>query len=241
MGFFEQHKALIITTLLFAILVLSMYNINISNSNEKVRETLIELNNLRQEENQREPEKAREEPEPQEPSPRENLRTHQAFNQERQESKSNVESRLDEIFQKNAALQTASEAENTESGSGEYYVSKSTANKRQRASEGDQSSETLSSKKGNFRSSSIAFSLVGRTAVDIPNPVYTCDQGGKVVVNITVNAEGAVTSTSVNKASSTTTNECLVERALQYARGAVFSRLAGRNSQPGTITYFFQG
>ena len=239
MGFFEQHKALIITTLLCSILLLTMYNINMSNSNQKVRETLIELNNMR-EETPKEPEEAKEKTPPK-PSSRENLKTHQAFNEERQESQSNVESRLDEIFQKNAALQTAAEADDSKSSSGEYYVSKSAREKPQRASEGDQSSETLSSKKGNLRSSSIAFSLVGRTAVFIPNPVYTCDRTGKIVVNITVNAEGAVTSTSYNKASSSSTNECLIDHALEYARGAVFSKLAGRDSQPGTITYYFQG
>ena len=241
MGFFEQHKALIITSLLFAILLLSMYNINISNSNKKVRETLIELNNFRQEEAPKEVEEPKEEVEPPPPSPRTNLQTHQAFNQDRQESRSNVESRLDEIFKKNSALQTSSEAENTESSPGEYNVGPATANKVQRASEGNQSSQETSTRQGSFRNSSIAFSLVGRNAIDIPNPVYTCDTSGKIVVNIVVNAEGAVTNTSINKGSSTSTNECLVERALQYARGAVFSRLAGRNSQPGTITYYFQG
>ena len=240
MGFFEQHKALIITTLLCSILLLTMYNINMSNSNQKVRETLIELNNLRQETPQ-EPKKPKEETPPPKPSPHQNLRTHQAFNEEKQESQSNVESRLDEIFQKNAALQTPAEADDAKSNLGEYYVSKPANEKPKRASEGDNSTETLSSKKGNFRSSSIAFSLIGRTAIDIPNPVYTCDRTGKIVVNITVNAAGIVTSTSYNKASSTSTNECLIDHALEYAKGAVFSKLAGRDSQPGTITYFFQG
>lgn len=239
MGFFEEHKALIITTLLCSILLLTMYNINISNSNEKVRETLIELNNMRQE-TPSEPEQAKEET-PEKPTARQNLMTHQAFNQEKQETQSDMESRLDEIFQKNAALQTPAESDNSKSNAGEFNVGKTAAKKPQRASQGDQSTKELSSKKGNFRSSSIAFSLIGRTAIDIPNPVYTCDRTGKIVINITVNAEGLVTSTSYNKASSTSTNECLIDHAMEYARDAIFSKFSGRDSQPGTITYFFQG
>jgi hypothetical protein len=59
-------------------------------------------------------------------------------------------------------------------------------------------------------------------------------------VNITVNEDGIVTSTAINKASSTSTNECLTEQAELYASQAVFSNLPGRTAQPGTITYLFK-
>ena len=91
-----------------------------------------------------------------------------------------------------------------------------------------------------MRNSSISFSLRGRNAVSIPNPIYTCDLPGKIVVNITVDAEGRVIDTDINKASSNSDNECLTEKALEYALNARFSRLAGRNEQPGTITYNFK-
>src|SRR5660397_101655 len=107
-------------------------------------------------------------------------------------------------------------------------------------SDGNKTSAITSAKSGGIDHSSISFSLLGRSAIDIPNPVYTCDRSGKIVINISVNAEGRVTSASVNKGSSSTTNECLADQALEYAAQAVFSRVPGRNSQPGTITYNFK-
>lgn len=240
MDFFEEHKALIITVLLFAVLFLAMYNINISRSNQKVRETLIELNNLRAEEPKKQEQPEREQ-QPETPQrQRQNFETHQAFNQNQQESRKNFESRLDEIFQKNSASQEASEEESTETSSGDLNLEPNRRQKRQKASEGNDTSEELSTQKGTLRNSSISFSLIGRSAIEIPNPIYTCDTSGKIVVNITVNADGEVVDTSVNKRSSTSSNECLIEMALEYASGARFSKLPGRTSQPGTITYYFQ-
>lgn len=240
MDFFEEHKALIITVLLFAVLFLAMVNINIFRSNQKVRETLIELNDLRPQE-QPEPEEQEQEKQPETPDvKRPSLETHQAFNQNQEEAKKNFESRLDEIFQKNSASQEASEEESTNPSEGDLNLEQNRRQKKQKASEGNNSSEDLSTQKGTLRNSSISFSLIGRSAIDIPNPIYTCDTEGKVVINIRVDADGQVTETSINKKSSTTNNECLTEMALEYARGARFSKLAGRSSQPGTITYYFQ-
>jgi type IV secretory pathway VirB10-like protein len=241
MDFFDRHKALIITTLIFSILILSMYNINISNESKKIRETLIELNELRPpptpEEEQPEPEESQP-AEPQRPAP--TVQTHQAFNQNQEESQRNLESRLDEIFEKNSAQQEASEEESAENSKGEIALSKSRKQERKKASEGDNSSKETSVRQGSMRNSSISFSLRGRSAIDIPNPIYTCDTPGRVVVNITVNATGDVLKTSINKNASTTSNECLTNMAMEYAAGAKFSELPGRNSQPGTITYNFQ-
>lgn len=239
--FFDEHKALIITILIFAILLLTMYNINISNANQKVRETLIQLNELQPEEPE-EPEQQEEQVEepPTPPESRPNLETHQAFNQNQQESQQNVETRLDEIFKKNSAQQEAAEEESANEASGEINLPTSRREPPKKASEGNNTSEEISTREGSIRNSSISYSLIGRTAVNIPNPIYTCDRSGKVVVNITVNALGNVTDTSINKAASTTGNQCLTDRALEYASSAKFSRLAGRDSQPGTITYNFQ-
>ncbi|WP_029034021.1 energy transducer TonB family protein [Salinimicrobium terrae] len=240
MDFFDRHKALIITTLIFSILILSMYNINISNESKKIRETLIELNELRPpvaEEEQPEPEE-QEPVEPQPPNP--SVQTHQAFNQNQEESQRNLESRLDEIFEKNAAEQEASEEESTEPAKGQVVVRNSKTEERRKASEGNNSSKETSIQPGSMRNSSISFSLLGRTAIDIPNPIYTCDTRGRVVVNITVNSSGDVVKTSINKNASSTSNECLENMAMEYAANAKFTRLAGRDSQPGTITYNFQ-
>jgi type IV secretory pathway VirB10-like protein len=237
MGFFEEHKALIITVLLFSVLLLAMYNINISESNRKTRETLIELSNLRREEPKEQ--QQQEEPTPPEEK-RPNLETHQAFNENREESEKEFNSRLDEIFKKNAAQQEAAEEDAAESSPGEYEISQNPEEKDQQGSQGDNSSKELSASENTYRNSSISFSLVGRKAIEIPNPIYTCDSSGKIVVNIEVNSYGDVLDAKINKSSSTSSNECLIDQAIEYALGARFSRAAGRNKQPGTITFYFQ-
>src|SRR5690606_3414926 len=84
--------------------------------------------------------------------------------------------------------------------------------------------------------STVSFSLKDRKKVSIPIPVYLCEVDGKVVINITVNATGKVIDTYVNT-SSTTSNECLVAYALQYAKSSQFSADASKKTQLGSITF----
>lgn len=239
MDFFEQNKALIITVLLLSVMLLAMYNIHLSNSNRQLTETLVELESYEDEKGPEEQETPR--PEEQEQSPQQSSReTHQAFNQEREESEKKFDSRLEEIFKKNSAEQTAADEENSET-QGDFEVNKDKSEEARKRSDGENTSTETSARTGNIKNSSISFSLLGRRAIDIPNPVYTCDRSGKIVVNISVDQKGKVIRTAINKASSTSTNECLTERALEYAAEALFSELPGRTSQIGTITYKFQG
>ena len=89
------------------------------------------------------------------------------------------------------------------------------------------------------RRTSISYSLVDRNAYDLPPPIYTCIEGGKVVINIEVDKQGYVTDASFNANSSGTSNGCLVENAIAYALKARFSA-SQRALQKGTITYLFQ-
>lgn len=89
------------------------------------------------------------------------------------------------------------------------------------------------------RRTSISFSLVDRNAYQLPPPIYTCIEGGKVVINIEVDNRGFVTDASFNASSSGTSNGCLVENAIAYALKARFSS-SERSMQKGTITYLFQ-
>ena len=86
---------------------------------------------------------------------------------------------------------------------------------------------------------SISYSLLNRNAYDLPPPIYTCIEGGKVVINIKVDSDGYVTETSFNEKSSTTSNGCLVDNAMAYAQKAYFNS-SSKASQKGTITYLFQ-
>ena len=89
------------------------------------------------------------------------------------------------------------------------------------------------------KASTVSFSLVGRSSLYLPPPIYLCEAGGKIVVSITVNAEGRVTDASYNNSSSSQ-NGCLIDHALEYAREAIFSADA-KGSQIGTITFYFKG
>lgn len=92
------------------------------------------------------------------------------------------------------------------------------------------------------RSATITYSLKNRiTRNEIPNPIYTCEAGGKVVISIKVDSYGNVTAVQHNESASSTSNTCLVANALQYAKRAKFNANPQKNMQIGTITYFFQG
>jgi hypothetical protein len=90
------------------------------------------------------------------------------------------------------------------------------------------------------RQTSISYSLLDRNSLDLPPPIYTCIEGGKVVVNIVVDNRGFVLQAQFNEKSSNTANGCLVENAIAYALQSRFNASA-KLSQIGTITYIFQG
>lgn len=113
-------------------------------------------------------------------------------------------------------------------------------NKQSTASKGDNSSEEISITKGANRNSTMSYSLIGRTHEFLPTPIYLCETGGIVIINISVDNLGKVTQTSVN-GSSTTSNECLIDHALEYAKNARFSEDPSKISQIGTITFSFIG
>ncbi|WP_373058452.1 energy transducer TonB [Zunongwangia sp. H14] len=233
--FFDKHKALIITVLLFAVLLLALYNFNLSSRNRETSEMLVNLEQIKElqkEEQQQE--------ETQQTTRQQQVKTHKAYNENQEARQQNFDRQLNEIFEKNsAAREETSENPSNHSSTGDYSFSKKQKTTQKR-SDGNNKKSATSAKPGTMDNSSISFSLIGRNAVQIPNPVYTCDTPGKIVVNITVNEQGRVTNTRINEASSTSSNECLIEQALQYASGARFTPLAGRSSQPGTITYHFK-
>lgn len=235
MDFFDKHKALIITILFCSVVVLALHIFTLSQQQKQISEMIVDFDEFEPEEEE-EPELEEEAPEPPQSTAR---KTHRAFDENQEARQENFERELEEIFEKNSAQSEETSEDESESKDGEYNIQKS-SQKEQQASDGDETSQKISAQSGSLRNSSISFSLKGRSAINIPNPVYTCDRAGKVVINIRVDSNGRVLETSVNKASSTTTNQCLTENALQYAADAVFSQLPGRDNQPGTITYEFQ-
>lgn len=94
---------------------------------------------------------------------------------------------------------------------------------------------------GSNKKTTISYHLSKRKARMLPNPVYTCDRGGKIVIDIVVTSTGAIKKATYNEAASTTTNGCLIDGALSYARKARFTPSASQKDQKGTITYSFPG
>lgn len=87
----------------------------------------------------------------------------------------------------------------------------------------------------------VKYALANRTLrEELPNPIFTCEKFGKVVVIIKVNDEGNVIEATIDKVNSTTSDGCLLENALSYAQKSRFNIVQGRGIQTGTITYSFQ-
>jgi TonB family protein len=84
------------------------------------------------------------------------------------------------------------------------------------------------------------FSLSGRYIVgELPRPAYNAEVEGRVVVRITVDREGRVTSAVYEQAGSTTNRGELVEAARKAASRARFTP-SESDLQTGTITYIFK-
>lgn len=97
------------------------------------------------------------------------------------------------------------------------------------------------SMKGVNRRTTITYNLKDRNALELPNPVYTCDTGGKIVISIVVNSLGKIEKANYNPTLSTTTNGCLIDAAMEYTLQSRFTTKQDRDKQMGTITYLFPG
>lgn len=84
------------------------------------------------------------------------------------------------------------------------------------------------------------FDLGGRSigGGGLPLPIYNVSEEGKVVVSITVNPQGKVTTTSIHK-DTNTMNAALRKAAEEAAKKAQFNTISGLDNQIGTITYYF--
>ncbi|SHJ32353.1 hypothetical protein [Aquimarina spongiae] len=228
MEFIEKHKALIITSLLMGIFVLSLYNINMFRKQKEQSEILMEI----PEEFIAEEEQAEEE-EPQQEEARDLIaskRTHAAYNEDF-EDHDEIEERIKSLMKSDETAAQNEETLTNENGEVPLEAEKSEELNKEEATKEDD-------KETNNRNSSLTYTLKGRKSIDLPNPVYTCNASGKVVVKIEVNKNGYVIDTKVDKKRSTTRNECLFDNAMNYARKALFSR-STIEEQEGSITYYF--
>ena len=240
MYFSNQQKALLITFLLSGTVVLSVFNLNIKKQNELVSESYYEM----------EPEK---ELTPEEMKVLEALEklnnekaeTNKAYNETVKEKSFSEaykpiappEDYVKPEFDQNEEVSEQSKSNNDEISdlNHEEISSFSKVN--------DILNKTTKKKeapKSTNRKSTIRYSLVDRTDEFLPIPIYLCEDGGKIVINITVDDNGNVIDTYVNNSSSSG-NQCLVDSALEYAKKAKFNASPGKKTQLGSITFNFVG
>lgn len=234
----NQHKALLITVLIAGTLVLSVFNLGIKNHKDVMAESYYEL----------EPEK---ELTPEEKKIMETLEklnqtqpeTNSAYNEtdkNKPASQNYKQIAPPEDYVPKRSEESEGEAEQSNS-LGLSKPIKPAVNKDQLSTYSkvndilkQQQNEGVNTK------SSVSFSLTDRKKVFIAIPVYLCEVNGKVVINITVNAQGNVIDAYFNN-SSTSKNDCLVQNALEYAKSSRFSADASKNTQLGSITFNFIG
>jgi hypothetical protein len=70
-------------------------------------------------------------------------------------------------------------------------------------------------------------------------PVFTCKDGGRIVISITIASDGSVKSATVTSAKSTGDATCISNAAKDAALKSKFTPVAGGKTETGTITYSF--
>ena len=259
MQFIERYKALIITALITSTIVLAVFNLSLVKKAKRMAESYYEVEPETIEEMAEELEKIKQ------LTSSESNNTNQAFNNDSDYKKMMKSFKTLDIddFEENAKQTETTETteaetlDNTSNQAAEDNTVSSdevsaynkvsdvlamrSAKRRAEASNGDNSSDKTGTYSSSNPNSNIQFSLKNRKMRNNPIPIYLCEVGGKIVVNITVNHLGRVTATSINTAASSSTNECLTDHALEYAQEARFTSDASKSSQIGTVTFYFKG
>lgn len=242
MKYLEQYKAGIITFLLTGTVVLAMFSFQLKQNSKLITENFYEL--------EPEPEIIKEEQELLDAL--DGKSTNKAFNedQEYKEMMRNFKTISANDFERTTkALEEAKTSDIVE----ESNITKSYANSNAYALNSEETEsykklqEELNKRLENKKiadehaktKSTLTYSLVGRIMQDYDIPRYLCETGGKIIVNIVVNGNGKVTDATIN-GSSNSNNECLINRALEYAKEVQFDA-SNKTKQIGTITFSFRG
>ncbi|MBS0011307.1 MAG: energy transducer TonB [Bacteroidales bacterium] len=86
----------------------------------------------------------------------------------------------------------------------------------------------------------VFYKLPGRYHLELPIPIYKCETGGMVVVNIVVERTGEISGYSYNSQESSTSSDCLYEAALNAIRRTRFNPdTEAPRKQEGTISFQF--
>tara|TARA_R110002012_G_scaffold94040_1_gene227903 strand:+ start:1157 stop:1846 length:690 start_codon:yes stop_codon:yes gene_type:complete len=224
-----------------ALVVLGLYNIHLGQ--EEKEEYVIELSLLEEEDLEKPIEEELKEME--EMAKADPVKSHMAYNEANKPSFGNPEplKTLEEILEEQELSSDSDDPTDYLSSDSEYAarvkeLAKRRREKQELLGEKEASKEVMTNNLAKRRTS-ISYSLVDRRHTSLPIPIYTCIEGGKVVINIKVDPLGKVIEADVNKKSSSTLNGCLVDNAIEYALKSKFNT-GVKAEQMGTITYLFQ-
>ena len=85
----------------------------------------------------------------------------------------------------------------------------------------------------------VFYDLKDRTHKELPLPIYKCQSGGKVILEIIVGSGGTVLSAHVLHDESSTDDYCLYEAAQKAALNSRFNPISATIQQKGSLTYIF--
>ena len=83
-----------------------------------------------------------------------------------------------------------------------------------------------------------SFNMKDREPLDNPIPTYRCKTDGVVVILVSIDESGKVIEARINETKSTS-NECLREESVNYAKKWKFDYSSSKRKQDGTITFTF--
>lgn len=237
----KKQLSFLITLFSMSLLVLGLYNIHLGQKEQD--DYVIELSLMEEEEEEQlleEEIKALEELAKSNP-----IKSHMAYNEANKPSYGNPEplKTLEELMEEQEQASENKELSDYLDSDSDYAARVKSFAKRRREKqellgEKEASKEVMTNNLAK-RKTSVSYSLLNRGHTSLPIPIYTCIEGGRVVINIKVDQLGRVTQAEVNKNSSSTLNGCLVDNAIAYALKSKFNS-GSRSEQLGTITYLFQ-
>lgn len=231
MNFDYSYRAFLITSLIFGCLFLILYSVKLGNP-YPIDESAFDVEYIEDEP------LAEEELAQLNETERTRIETNRAFNEAEKFIKE-IENSSSEAEEKLNAMDEAIDAINGSNTTARIRSAKEKlAETRKRSKE---EKTKLKGDVGTSRNTTISYYLPNRRSIYLPNPVYTCNGGGTIVINVNVNALGKVIKTDFNRRESTTQNGCLIESALKYAARARFNTAAATDKQKGTISYNFPG
>lgn len=243
MELIDKHKAGIITFLITGIVVFGMFSFHIKKQSDLIAESYYEVEPITPEELKQLEElealekamKTTDQASNENEEFKEMMKNFKSMNaNDFENTTKNLE---EEAFKEENDVVTGESSYNTSSG---YSVNQEELEKYRKAKDvlAMRSSDKKEDKKSNTVST-LTYSLKDRTLLDYDTPRYLCEYSGKIVINITVNGQGRVMEAYLNN-SSTSTNECLIDAALDYAKIVQFDTSA-TPSQLGSITFHFKG